>query len=302
MSHKPYSRIMTALERPILLLVTVFSTLRRWMLGRHAIGIVYESENGTLISGVGDMFVGGNLGFRGRYEVAMLNSLLALVGPESRVLVLGTHIGALAIPLAQKVREVVAYEANPETFRFLQYNLKLNKIDNLSPFNLAAGDRHGKIEFFTSGVNSGGSGRSFDRSPALQLERLNRIEVEMVRLSDHITDPRFDLVLMDIEGSEYFALQGMGPILASCSYLQFEYLPTVVSGSGVSDEDFVAVLGDFAELRVQGTDISANRGEFLDFFRQLRRDHQRVDVLAIAQAPASPLPARSFKLMLGKQD
>jgi FkbM family methyltransferase len=284
MSHKPYSRIMTALERPILFLVTVFSTLRRWMLGRHAIGIVYESENGTLISGVGDMFVGGNLGFRGRHQVEMLNSLLALVGPESRVLVLGTHIGALAIPLAKKAREVVAYEANPQTFRLLQYNLKLNKIDNLVAFNLAVGDRPGKIEFFTSGVNSGGSGRRFDRSPALQLERANRIEVEMVRLSDHISDPRFDFVLMDIEGSEYLALQGMRPILATCSYLQFEYLPAVLRRSGVSDENLVAALGDnFAEFRVQGTDICAKRGDFLTLFKQLRRDNEHVDLLAVAE-------------------
>jgi FkbM family methyltransferase len=214
----------------------------------------------------------------------MLNSLLALVGPESRVLVLGTHIGALAIPLAKKAREVVAYEANPQTFRLLQYNLKLNKIDNLVAFNLAVGDRPGKIEFFTSGVNSGGSGRRFDRSPALQLERANRIEVEMVRLSDHISDPRFDFVLMDIEGSEYLALQGMRPILATCSYLQFEYLPAVLRRSGVSDENLVAALGDnFAEFRVQGTDICAKRGDFLTLFKQLRRDNEHVDLLAVAE-------------------
>src|SRR6266404_1395819 len=291
MSRKSYSRIMTVLERPILFLVTLFSTIRRWMLGPHAIGIVYESENGTLVSGVGDMFVGGNLGFRGRYEVEMLKSLLALVGPDSRVLVLGPHIGALAIPFAKKVREVVVYEANPQTFRLLQYNLMLNNIDNLSAYNLAVGDHAGKVEFFTSGVNSGGSGRRFARSKTAQLERYKKIEVEMVRLSDHIEDPRFDFILMDIEGSEYFALLGMNSILASCSYLQFEYLPTTVDGSGVSDEDFAAVLGaHFAELRVQGTDISATQQGFLEFFRQLRRDGLRVDVLAIAARAQVPVP------------
>jgi FkbM family methyltransferase len=291
MSHKSYSRIMTALQRPILFLVTIFSTIRRWMLGPHAIGIVYESENGTLVSGVGDMFVGGNLGFRGRYEVEMLKSLLALVGPDSRVLVLGSHVGALAIPLAKKVREVVVYEANPQTYRFLQYNLMLNNIDNLSAFNLAVGDHAGKVEFFTSGVNSGGSGRWFLRSKTVQLECYKKIEVEMVRLSDHIEDPCFDFVLMDIEGSEYFALRGMNSILASCSYLQFEYLPTTLDGSGVSDEDFEAVLGaHFAELRVQGTDISATRQDFLEFFRQLRRDDLRVDVLAVAARAQVSLP------------
>ena len=285
---------MTVVERPILLCVTLLSYIRRLVLGRHAIGVVYESQNGTLISGTGDMFVGGNLGFRGRYETDMLSSLMALVGPESRVLVLGSHVGALAIPLAKKVRELVAYEANPETYRFLRYNIALNNADNITAYNLAVGDRAGKIEFLTSKVNSGGSGRRFDQPNVLQLERYKPIEVEMVRLSEHNKNPNFDFVLMDIEGSEYFALQGMKEILEHCNYLQFEYLPTTLTGSGLSDQDCVAALGErFSEIRIQGTDIVARRPDFLSFFQRLRAEGQRVDLLAAAVPTAVRQPAQS---------
>ncbi len=275
------SRVKTVLGRPVWLLVSALSFVRRWILGPHAIGVLYESENGTLISGVGDMFVGGTLGFRGRYQMDTLNSLLALLTPQSRVLVIGSHVGAFAIPLSRKVREVIAYEANPNTFRLLQYNLKLNRIDNLEAYNLAVGDRPGKIDFFASSVNSGGSGCRFDPAPGF-MTRSNRIEVEMVRLADHIADPQFDLVLMDIEGSECFAFRGMQPILAACSYLQFEYLPPLLRKSGVSDKDLVSALGEnFAEIRIQGTEIRALQGDFLELFNMLRRENKHVDLLAL---------------------
>ena len=297
MSDETYSQIMRILELPILFVATIFSAIRCRMLGRHAIGVVYESENGTLISGTADMFVGGNLGFRGHYEKGALNSLLRLVEHESRVLVLGPHVGAFAIPIAKKVREVVAYEANPETFRLLQYNLKLNNVDNFTAFNLAAGDRAGKIEFMTSGVNSGASGRQFGSSPGLTLERFARIEVEMVRLVDHLADPRFDLVLMDIEGSEYFALLGMAPVLGTCSYLQFEYLPAVLRRNGVTDENLAAVLGDhFSELRVQGTELFAERKDFLKLLRQLRHENRHVDLLAVAARASAHAKHRTSPL------
>lgn len=293
MPSRAYTRLVTALDRPLLLGVTFLSYLRRWLLGRHAIGVVYESQNGTLISGVGDMFVGRHLGFEGRYETDMLSSLMALVGPDSRVLVLGSHVGALAIPLSRKVRELVAYEANPETYRFLRYNILLNNIENITAYNLAVGDRAGNIEFLTSKVNSGGSGRRFDQSSHLQLERYKPIEVEMVCLSQHNQNPRFDFVLMDIEGSEYLALQGMTEILQHCNYLQFEYLPTALKGSGLSDRDYVSALGErFSEIRVQGTDIVVQRTDFLRFFERLRAAGQRVDLLASAASTRAPQPAQ----------
>ena len=52
------------------------------------------------------------------YDSELLSFLLNKCDAESEVLFVGAHIGSLAIPVAKKVRKVVAVEANPATFAF----------------------------------------------------------------------------------------------------------------------------------------------------------------------------------------
>ena len=257
--------------------------LRTWLLGKYAIAVVYDSENGIIMSGPSDVFVGGNLGFRGYYEPEMVNSLIALTTPESRVLILGTHVGSVLIPLAKKVREVVAYEANPKTYRMLAMNLKLNDIENCQAHNFAVSDKGGTLEFMAHHINSGGSKRKPSQDYLIyKIDNPNVIEVPAVRLDDHLADPKFDLVLVDIEGSEYFAFQGMQKVLATCNTLQFEFLPDGLKHiANVTVDDFANALGDhFSEVRVQGTERVARRGEIRALLHEIYAQGHGVDILA----------------------
>ena len=79
--------------------------------------------------------------------------------PAAKVLIVGTHIGSLAIPLSKHCKEITAIEANPNTFELLKINLQLNNTKNITPHNIFANDSHEKVEFLLNTVNSGGSKR-----------------------------------------------------------------------------------------------------------------------------------------------
>ena len=108
-------------------------------------GVLTKTDQGIFISDPTDLVVGGVLRDWGEWGADTLQGLRGLIGPESRLLILGAHIGALLVPLAKCCREVVAYEANPKTFRLLIKNIELNRLENCQAFNLAAGEKGGEI-------------------------------------------------------------------------------------------------------------------------------------------------------------
>ena len=87
---------------------------------------------------------------------------------------------------------------------------------------------------------------------------------------------------MDIEGSEFLALRGMGPLLAECFYLQFEYHEeALVHVSGASTEDFSSLLEEhFSLLHLVGSDHRARRPDFLPFLKEIAAQEHRADILA----------------------
>ena len=74
---------------------------------------------------------------------------------DSRVLVVGAHVGTLAIPLAQLAANVIAIEANPRTFELLTLNVAINAVTNCRCINIAASDSNEPIQFLLSRTNSG---------------------------------------------------------------------------------------------------------------------------------------------------
>ena len=249
--------------------------LRRRLCGPHARAIIAETPQGRFACDPEDMGVGWKLCEHGSYDAERIEELLRLVTPESRVLVAGTHIGTLVVPLARAVREVIAFEANPATFGLFTTNLLLNGISNCKAHNLALGAQAGTARFLQNRVNSGGSkimpktmhsGYVFDH-PA-------EVEVQVVALDEVIDDPRFDLIIMDIEGSEYAALSGMPRALAASSHLQVEYLPHHLDNvAGVTDQAFAALLEPhFGTMTLQGSNRQARCGAFAAFLTRLRAD------------------------------
>lgn len=212
--------------------------------GKYAFGILVDTRQGLFVVDPEDDFVSRKLLQLGEYGQKELRQCLSLVNESSRVLLIGAHIGAIVVPLSKHCKSVIAIEANPYTFRFLTSNLLLNDCRNVTALNFAANDEPCQIEFILSRDNSGGSKR-LPRKDDISYWYDNP-EVALVDahpLDDKLGGEAFDLVFMDIEGSEYYALRGMNLILEQTRTLVMEFIPHHIDKvAGVSITQFIALI------------------------------------------------------------
>ncbi len=236
-------------------------------------GVIYDTDFGPMACAVGDRVIARTLGTKGVWDRKAVEHLRSLVNGNSRVLVIGAHIGTLLIPLSRSSKDVVAYEANARTYALLNLNLRMNGATNVVTYNLAAGDTNRTVQFLQNWVNTGGSKISPKKSSyAFTYDRPSTVDVEMVSLDQHLGDQAFDLIVLDIEGAEVLALSGMQGILSRAKYLHMEYLPHLLDGvTGATDEQLLSTLTPyFSSVRVQGTGEVFGARDFLRVLQLLR--------------------------------
>ncbi len=243
--------------------------------GENAHGILTRTEQGIFVVDPEDNFVSRSLLQEGYYslnEIALAESLLA---EKDHVLVVGAHIGSIAIPLSKKVEHMVAIEANPGTYELLKMNLRINVCSNVDAYNLAANDESGTLDFLVSRDNSGGS----KRQPVVEkisytYDQPELVKVNSQRLDDLVGDRVFDLVFMDIEGSEYYALKGMPKILSAAKHLIVEFLPHHLRDvAGVSTNRFAEqIIPFFNYMYVPRTKLLVEKKNILATLNQFYAD------------------------------
>lgn len=262
-----------------LTLLRSMAAVKKAIVGKHVEAMLIRSKNGLLLVDVEDQKVGRHLAYEGEYGLDDLQRLLGIVAPDDTVLIVGAHVGSLAIAASKACRRLIAVEANPRTFSLLQYNLLINGCSNVVAINTAAGDKEEQIQFVASRVNSGGSKkmpanmeyRYFYDSPKI-------INIPAKPLDSVLTNIHVDVILMDIEGSEYIALKGMQRTLGQAKYLLMEFIPNHLKDiSGVSTAAFVEALGDhFATLEIPSKGMKVDRSEFTSVLQKMY-DHGECD-------------------------
>ena len=212
-------------------------------LGKNVRAIITESQNGLFAVDPEDLEVGQKI-LSGGFAINEINRLKSYIDSESNILIVGTHIGSVAIPLSNHCKSVTAIEANPNTFELLLINIQLNNVKNINPHNVFANDKHEKVEFLMNTVNSGGSKRKPKNSNFLyEYDNPKSIQLDSIPLDEYLVGEKFDFILIDIEGSEYFAMKGMEKILSQCSTLVVEFLPHHLKNvAGVNVEEFISVI------------------------------------------------------------
>lgn len=263
--------------------------LRKKVLGNHAKGVIYDTENGMILAPIDDYTIGRYLGFKGGWNISEINELLTYITTDDTVYVLGTHIGTLLVPIGKQCKTIVGYEANPDTFGYVSKNVLINDLENAKLFNYAVGDAEKKISFYKNTLNSGGSKiKPKTDSYLYSHDNPDTIEVDMIRLDAHIKEeklPQPDHIIVDIEGAEYFALQGMQDILTNVKMLYIEYVPHHLKNvSGVSNKEFTdLILPHFNKVRFVGhkkeIDLRTSKEEFHSFLDSLYTGETADDLL-----------------------
>jgi len=238
---------------------------RRRMLGDHVVAVLMRTGNGVYAVDVEDDIVRPRPGGHRTHGEEEIARAAAFLDDQANVLVVGAHIGTIAIPLARRCKALWAIEPNPNTFELLNYNIALNHAGNVTPLNFAASDRDEEIEFVASRTNSGGSKRMPKvRAPIYFRDHPQVLRVPAQPLDRALEGIDFSLVFMDCEGSEYLALKGMTRILAGARALFVEFLPHHLKNvADVAPEEFVDAVGPgFTKLHVPSKNITVARDSF----------------------------------------
>lgn len=256
----------------------------RYLPSSNLVGTIHRTPSGVFSISADDVALATALRNNIAWSQGEIDEILADATPTSRILFVGAHVGTLVIPVAKRVADVVAIEANPNTWRFLVANLAFNDTKNVTLHPFAAGEADGEIEFILSRQNSGGA----KRKPVIADSRYTYdnpeiARVPMRRLDDVLTGP-FDTIVMDIEGSEVFALRGMPGLLAQAQRLFVEFLPHHLKNVAGVDSDALAdlVLPHFLRLTVDGRtfDGAAARAEL----KRMYDDDEDHDLIRFSRA------------------
>ncbi|MGW6097121.1 FkbM family methyltransferase [Streptomyces sp. NPDC055157] len=169
--------------------------------------------------------------WRNAYE-SELTQLHRWVSPGDRVVDVGAHYGAWALPMSRIVTDkglVIALEPSQHARAVLRRNVRLNNARNVRVLTVAAGrdTSRGTLHIH----------RDRSRSSMAELSdgAAAKESVEVARLDDVVPrDRRISLIKMDIEGYEQWALEGARSILAEDRpVVIFEYTPPAATAAGL---------------------------------------------------------------------
>jgi FkbM family methyltransferase len=227
--------------------------LRSLALSNHGIGVLADTKNGLLAVDPRDFGVSGSLLSRGEYDWAAVSWLLPLLNAESRIVFVGAHLGALLVPLAIQsgARQIVAFEPAPHNYRLLKANLALNGLTSTIVHNQAVGNSAGNVRFTQNPINTGNS----------RISSVGEVVVPMTTL-DTALQPEgkvTDLLVLDTEGFEAYAMRGGPQTLAQTRYLYVEFSPEQLVDQG-------STTGEFIELVASRFESMYLQGEKVEFF------------------------------------
>lgn len=161
-----------------------------------------------------DEGVSESLKMEGTWEKEETALFESIVTPGMTVLDVGANVGyytLLASRLVGPQGKVIAFEPEPLNFELLIRNILENRSANVTAWPYAVGSALGYADLNLSWPASTGS-----HSIAYQPKGgSSKLRVVLVGLDDFL-DPSLwpDVIKMDIEGAEIFALEGMKKILA----------------------------------------------------------------------------------------
>jgi len=168
-------------------------------------------------------------------------ALRSLLRPGMTMLDVGAHVGYFALVAARVVGpggRVVAIEADPENFALLQANAHRAAPGVLETVHAAAWSSSGTLELTRAADGNTGDGRMYRHAGSVRA-----ITVPAVRV-DEVFGPHewVDVALLDTQGTEQMALEGMRETLARCHpHILAEFWPRGIREFGRDPSEALAI-------------------------------------------------------------
>jgi FkbM family methyltransferase len=143
-------------------------------------------------------------------DVSKVAKSVALCPSFEVALDIGAHVGAVAIYLARKFERVIAFEAVPETFEYLQRNSE--GITNLTALNVAVGPENSEV-YLSHYRKHGQLSHVAGTVAEAKTERIGPIPARTI---DGMDVGNVSFIKIDVEGYEAPVLEGAIETIRRC--------------------------------------------------------------------------------------
>ena len=183
----------------------------------------FQARNTSELLTVEDNFLGARAGG----ESHVLEYLLEWLEPEDVAYDIGAFIGSHTVYMAKRVGEngrIVAFEPERKRYESALTNINLNHLKNVSLFNVALGAEFGEA-FLCSDTGHCLNLMSFGNSLG---QRVKIVPGDFLIKNEGLPMPK--IVKIDVEGYEYYVIQGLQGTLrqSTCQALCCEIHPTML--------------------------------------------------------------------------
>lgn len=176
---------------------------------------------------------------RGPFETAEVALVSELVKPGHVVVDVGANIGYYTLLFSRLVGDagkVIAFEPDQNNAALLLRNLADNGCWNVKVHQVATSAHKTMLRLYKCAVNNG-MHRTYDSiCCTTNYQSITAVPLDLVLEGE----PRIDFIKMDIEGYEFFALQGMQKLLVEhLPKILVEFSPFALIEAGVTATAFI---------------------------------------------------------------
>lgn len=188
----------------------------------------------------------------GTYEKGMLSYIEDNYSGNGEFIDVGANIGLMSIFTASKFpnANVIAFEAHPNTFKLLERNVNLNKIENIQLIQKALGNSNGSIQIYDNWhVNRGGA------STVVQGDGSNSFDVELTTLDSFLSNGTPEMIKIDVEGAELDVLKGAEQLIKDnlpILIVEVSDLRETTHSESEAIVDYIKSLGSYKIYKLKG--------------------------------------------------
>ncbi|MEM1006139.1 MAG: FkbM family methyltransferase [Pseudomonadota bacterium] len=146
----------------------------------------------------------------GKWEPETFDVLDRHLSPDRDYIDIGAWAGATVLYAARRARHVWCFEPDPVAFRYLNWNLELNNIRNVTAFGVALWTSTGVLRMSSLGGEAGDSMTSVLAEPE---NGTDVISLGWDQFAQQVDLSRVSLVKMDVEGAEFSLIPALAPWL-----------------------------------------------------------------------------------------
>lgn len=164
------------------------------------------------------------------------------------VIDVGAHVGIFTLKAARRARLVIAVEPYPPNFKLLLVNIKMNRLENVIPVNVALGSYNGEAEFRVA-IRSGHHTISNNRKNYLQKTNLisnKKLKVKLRTVDSLIEETgikKVSFIKIDAEGVELDVLKGANNTLLNNTRMKVAIATYHLPGETEKINDFLKSKG-----------------------------------------------------------